>query len=378
MKRIRMFIVLSFFLFNLNAITVQAAMTDGISIIKSDFAQEYYASFLKEVSNELNSTEEISAGAFLDNEFNLHILLKADTSVVNYLKDQYGIRSTNSITSFNVYIEQVQYSESEITDAYQSVIDSELVQKGYLNEVSVNYKLNGIEIGYSSSIINAIELDLALKKVLGSFENFNLVENENFAHPTLKYNIYGGSKLETYSPDMCSLGFAATTSDGKVGFVTAGHCFPVGGIIRYHNLSPEQMDEIGFVTIRKDQTNVDAEFVQLYAGFVTPNAAKWSIYIREYTTYIKTKSQRPIQGSAISIYGYHDRYITVLTSNDAWVMGLFYYWDHMLKFPEVSEKGDSGGVIICNGLAVGILRGGSGNDYGTPADSIVTSLQLAY
>jgi hypothetical protein len=382
-KTIKQIIVLSFFIVNFCIIPVHAFTYSEVSLVRSDYAQEYYANFLKVIKIDNRFSSDIAAGAFLDENFDLHILVKGDKNTVNLLMEEFSINESVSNLQVNVFIEQVRYSDNEILEAYQAIIDFELGNKGLLNGVNINYKINGLDIEYVQSKISSTDLLSILKSVLGDFVNLNLVPStvENVVEE--KSSLYGGEeirgKLGTV-PKSCSIGFAASTFDHKYGFVTAGHCFSLNTPVSYNN---GVMVDIGDVTVRKYEPTVDAEFVKLRSidGFSAPNTAKWLNTFFPYSTYIKTRSERPLQGSLLTVYGYHGKYNSVLISNCATIYFNFFTssYQDVLSFNSVVEEGDSGGVIISSGLAVGIVRGTSGLiDYGTPADTIVIKLGLAY
>jgi hypothetical protein len=169
-----------------------------LSILKSDYAQNYYWNFLNELNNGSRNLYDINGGAFLDNEFNLHIQIKADDDVVKTLQDKYATTLSLSYSKFSVYVDQVKFTQEQILNAYNLITNSELATNGLISEVYTNYEINGIEIKYSPNIIGYEEILLALEEIPGDFSNYRITSSDGEYHAEPKYNIYGGAKLETY------------------------------------------------------------------------------------------------------------------------------------------------------------------------------------
>ena len=168
--------------------------------------------------------------------------------------------------------------------------------------------------------------------------------------PQLYADIIGGLAYTINNSSRCSVGFAATDSSGRPGFVTAGHCGSVGSSVSIGNGSGVFQHSIF--------PGNDAAFVRGTSNFTLTNLV--SRYNGTYET-VRGSSQAPI-GSAICRSG----------STTGWHCGTVQARGQTVSYPEgtvqeltrtnvCAEPGDSGGSFISGDQAQGVTSGGSGN-----------------
>ncbi|WP_150238281.1 S1 family peptidase [Nocardiopsis quinghaiensis] len=169
--------------------------------------------------------------------------------------------------------------------------------------------------------------------------------------PELLGEIAGGLPFYTSSGGRCSMGFTAFDSSDRVGFVTSGHCGPVGATVTF-----------GSGTGRFDYSSFpisDGAFVRATSS-VTAYAGVRRHHTGDYED-VRGSSEAPVGASVCrsgSTTGWHCGTIQAKNQTVTYPQGRV----HGLTRTNVcAEPGDSGGPFITSGQAQGMTSGGSGN-----------------
>lgn len=188
------------------------------------------------------------------------------------------------------------------------------------------------------------------------------IEYEYMDESLLNNALQGGDKLYNQATDSnCSIGFRAKKGT-TYGFVTAGHCFPVGS-----NTTGGKVVS----RVWSPASNMDAEFINPNVGSLVPNTD------RQGSTY-KVNDYAVSQGSyvkAASWIANKTGYITSTSASASFKNDGTY--TNLFRCSGGSVGGMSGGVNISGPYAIGITKGGGTSDrYVVKASKITSALGL--
>lgn len=190
------------------------------------------------------------------------------------------------------------------------------------NKVVVEVKdRDMIELGKIKE--NGINTDMIVFEKGGSFSD---VANIN---PGGKFFSTGG---------YCSYGYRAKTGSGKVGIVTAGHCFSKNG---------DSISGVGTVMQSRNDGTLDAAFVQTNSGVTPTNTLDQNPAFGTYNTISTTVTSSYVVGQEIAKLGYRTGYTmgNVVAANYSYTDQGVTYTD-LVRAELAVEQGDSGGIVI--------------------------------
>lgn len=330
-------------------------------------------------------------GAYIDSKGMLHFLVKdltdekfefitnrLNSSTLDVYHNDSVLRSVskNFIDEYitnNITIGNVDYSQKEIEKNIDQILASELVQKQLITEIYTDYSINGIVIAYDAKKINEELLETFLMDDLNIVGNFRFESVSRSAELQEHLSIYAG-RMVAVGLSSCSTGFAIKSGSTR-GFVTAGHCGTIGSSVSYSNTN------VGTVTKRAYQSNIDAAFVSVNSNHTVIKQESTIPYTP--VSYSEARTTLPVQGSTMLFSGQKTRKNVTLQSNNATFVASNMTWSKMLKYPETSVPGDSGGILLIGNQAVGVNRGGTqwnspglGGSYATPSSTVLNVLNL--
>lgn len=222
--------------------------------IKSDLGENYFYS--------------IFGGEWLDNDLKAHIAFTIDSEYLQKVTKDY-----------NVVTKIVKYSESEIYEE--------------LSRLNTYYNTQDTII-YYDVINNSIQMDTSsYYKSISDFDlkPFVSVNLKNSSSYIPEASLTGGSKFVLGSSS-CSVGYRAY-KNGKIGFVTAGHC----GVTNVNAIYSGSI--VGKSVILSTTGNADAMFIQNNSGHSTTN----TVYSGALYSNIDTTGTSYKVGSYITKYG---------------------------------------------------------------------------
>lgn len=351
------------------------ARKSQVSNLLNDKLITYFLEQNKYQLDNLSNQHEYG-GSFIDSNGDLHFQVKS-SDFINDFDSNYNIENIVSNTeNVKVFFENVLYSSVEIESVINQIINSKLFLDRIIIEVYIDYTINGIKIVYDYSIIQLNQLEKNLVSNNIDFRNFMFIQSQSNYSVNEHISVYGGDRIVIGITGItgCTAGFVAKDISNNLGLLTAGHCTYMDDPVK------KGTTEIGVVTKQVNEPSIDAAFVKLNSNTTAPKEGRFPPYISK--TYTSASTTLPVQGSTLFMYGstsgYHE---TTLTSNNASFSG----WTNMLKYPQISKPGDSGGIVIVGTLAVGINRGGTeftgaqipfGSSYATPSKIIMSRFSL--
>lgn len=231
----------------------------------------------------------------------------------------------------NAKVEFVNYSYEELTKIHDIILNDFL---GKDNNVVGLYT----DVIKNKVVVEVKNRDMVkLEKMKENGINIDMVVFEKGGSFSEVANINPGGKFFG-TAGYCSYGYRAKTGQGKIGIVTAGHCF---------TNNEESISGIGTVTKRRNDGTLDAAFVQTNSGVTPTNTLDQKPAFGTYNTISTTVTSSYVTGQSIAKLGYRTGYTmgNVVSGNYSYTDQGVTYTD-LVRASLAVEQGDSGGIVI--------------------------------
>lgn len=237
----------------------------------------------------------------------------------------------NEVVAQNYTFKSVEYSESELLNAYDLVNDF-AEQSGMIQSVDVNVIENRIDIGVQSEA-DVPQINQALVQIEGMYE-LALVDPDFGCENCTVLN--GTSRVYTPSAQYSSVaGKIYCPRISGYGVVTCGHGWNQGDYV-YSTNNTSTLYRIGIIADRRYDGDNDSSLIQLYAG---------NIY--SGSTNEEFGSELPVVGSNLTLRGGVSGQLTAkVTSVNYSATISNVYCKGMIRCDKAIQPGDSGGGAI--------------------------------
>lgn len=308
-------------------------------------------------------------GMYINDDATKLVLQIVKKNMPRTLKGKETIDSELSSIDQSIMIEYVDHSYNELLelqkkiDQYYENVDNIVAKAEFKDYVGhyIDIKNNTVNVKLLNNQKKNLSLnnDEQLNKLVPKFKE-NVVDSNllNFEIETEKVHdeatiIKAGQKI-TATKGTCSMGYRVKLG-GKVGYITAGHCF--------NNVGDNIIT--GTVKKREYSSYLDAAFVQTKSTYSPSNDLKYTG--NGQTKLNNTACPILVVGSAIAHVGITTHYQpgNIIATNASLTHDGVRYVNLVLADYK-SDKGDSGGAVFIpasngEGLLVGIHKGAIGD-----------------
>lgn len=230
-------------------------------------------------------------GLYINNDDRLVIQLVEGSIPTMENKEYINYKNIIEIDN-NAKVEFVNYSYEELTKIHDIILNDFL---GKDNNVVGLYT----DVIKNKVVVEVKNRDMVkLEKMKENGINIDMVVFEKGGSFSEVANINPGGKFFG-TAGYCSYGYRAKTGQGKIGIVTAGHCFTNNG---------ESISGIGTVTQRRNDGTLDVAFVQTNSGVTPTNTLDQNPAFGTYNTISTTVTSSYVTGQAIAKLGYRTGY----------------------------------------------------------------------